>query len=236
MNLILIYDTDFYGANSARIDGERFTHITQVHRSAVGDTLRVGKLNGLMGTATITALGDSHAELAVTLTQAPPEKLPLTIILALPRPKMLRRIFRSVAELGVEQLIIINSQKVEKSFWNSPALSPDKVEGYLQAGLQQAKDTVPPKIVFERLFKPFVEDRLPTLLKDRRGLIAHPRTERPCPFQLNQACVLAIGPEGGFSDYEVNKFVAAGFDAVHMGKRILRVENAITALTSRLYG
>lgn len=219
-----------------RIADERFIHITQVHRAAVGDTLRVGKLNGLMGTATISALGDSHVELAVVLTQPPPEKLPLTIILSLPRPKMLRRIFRSVAELGVEQLIVINSQKVEKSFWNSPALSPDKVSGYLHAGLQQAKDTVPPTVVFERLFKPFAEDRLPDLVKDRRGLIAHPRTELPCPFQLNQPCVLAIGPEGGFTDYEVNKFVEAGFDPVHMGERILRVENALAALSSRLFG
>lgn len=236
MNLILLYDSDFYNANSACLEGERFTHITKIHRATVGDSLRVGKLNGLMGTATITTLSDNHAELSVALNQPPPEKLPLTIILALPRPKMLRRIFRSVTELGVEQLIIINSQKVEKSFWNSPALAPDKVTSYLHAGLQQAKDTVPPKVIFERLFKPFVEDRLPTLLEHRRGLIAHPRTELPCPFQLNQACVLAIGPEGGFSDYEVDKFIATGCDAVHMGERILRVENAITALTSRLFG
>ncbi|MDH5544880.1 MAG: 16S rRNA (uracil(1498)-N(3))-methyltransferase [Gammaproteobacteria bacterium] len=45
-------------------------------------------------------------------------------------------------------------------------------------------------------------------------------------------CVLLIGPEGGFSDEEVEKFTSLGFSAVSLGPRILRAETAtITAIS-----
>ncbi len=235
MNLIILFENDFTSDTHITLTDERFEHIRNIHQSTVGDSVKLGQLNGMMGAGVITAITDSKVDIEVTLNQAPPEKLPLKVILALPRPKMIRRIFRSIAELGIEELIVINSYKVEKSFWNSPALTEEKVEGYLIAGLQQAKDTVVPKISFKRLFKPFVEDELPAILQGSRGIIAHPATGNSCPHQINENAVLAIGPEGGFTEYEVNKFIEAGFEGIHLGERILRVENALAAITSKLY-
>ncbi len=103
------------------------------------------------------------------------------------------------------------------------------------AGLQQAKDTVLPRVSFKRLFKPFLEDELPAIVQGSRGIIAHPATGKPCPHSINESAVLAIGPEGGFTEYEVNKFIEAGFEGIHLGERILRVENALAAITSKLY-
>jgi 16S rRNA (uracil1498-N3)-methyltransferase len=235
VNLILLYDTDFITATSVTLSDDRYQHIRNIHQSKAGDSVRVGKLNGLMGTGIIQSIDQHAVKLTVELDQQPPAKLPLTIILALPRPKMIRRLFRSVAELGVEELIVINSYKVEKSFWLSPALDEQKVQFYLASGLQQAKDTQLPKVTFNRLFKPFVEDELPRLIKDCRGLIAHPGIGQPCPHTIESRSVLAIGPEGGFTDYEVGKFIDVGFEGIHLGERILRVENALTAITSKLY-
>jgi RsmE family RNA methyltransferase len=235
MNVIILFDQDFTATDTVLLSDERFTHIRNIHRAKVGDTVRVGKLNGLMGHAIIQTISDNAVQLRISLDQPPPAKLPLTVILALPRPKMIRRIFRSISELGINELIIINSYKVEKSFWQSPALDDAKVRSYLIAGLQQAKDTVLPQVSFHRLFKPFIEDELPGILNNRRGLVAHPATGQACPFNQKEAIVLAVGPEGGFTDYEVNKFFDAGCEGVHLGERILRVENALTALTSKLY-
>lgn len=235
MNLIILFEQDFLSDKTVRLTDDRFNHIKKIHRSEKGNTVKIGQLNGLIGSGVISEIADTYVDIEVTLTDIPPPKLPLTIILSLPRPKMIRRIFRSITELGIEQLIIINSNKVEKSFWQSPALNPENVDNYLIAGLQQAKDTVPPKVTFKRLFKPFVEDELPSLMTDSQGFIAHPCIGHACPHAFNQRSVLAIGPEGGFTDYEVNKFIDAGFDGIHLGERILRVENAVTALTSKLY-
>lgn len=235
MNLILLEEKDFLEPQRVRLDDQRFEQIKYIHGSQPGDRVRVGKLNGLMGEGLIEAINDHSVELSVVLDQSPPDKLPLTIILALPRPKMLKRIFRSLAELGVQELIIINSYKVEKSFWNSPALAEDKVHGYLVSGLQQAKDTVLPKVSFKKLFKPFVEDELPGIIKGSTALLAHPGTGEACPHQLNTAITLAIGPEGGFTAYEASRLIEAGCQQIHLGKRILRVENAISTLVAKLY-
>jgi RsmE family RNA methyltransferase len=235
VNLIILFEQDFLSEKKVRLSDERFRHIKTVHRSQAGHTIKVGRLNGLIGSGVITHMTDEAVDIEIELNQKPPQKLPLTVILALPRPKMIRRIFRSITELGIEQLIVINSNKVEKSFWQSPVLTPDNVNSYLIAGLQQAKDTVLPTVTFKKLFKPFIEDELPSIVHGAQGFVAHPGIGQPCPHSFNQRCVLAIGPEGGFSDYEVNKFIEAGFEGIHLGERILRVENAITALISKLY-
>ena len=235
MNLILLDTSDFISESCVQLEGSRLVHIQNVHGSKIGDTVRVGQLGGLVGSGTITELGQDKLTLEVKLNQQPPTKLPLSIILALPRPKMIRRIFRTVAELGVKRLHVINSYRVEKSFWQSPAINEHNVHQYLIEGLQQAKDTVLPQVSFHKRFKPFVEDELPGIIKNSKSLLAHPGLGESCPHQLNQPVTLAIGPEGGFIPYEVEKLQETGFDGIHLGKRILKVENALTTLIAKLY-
>lgn len=235
MNLLLLTPEDCVAPGEARIADRRLTHVREVHRASPGDTLRVGLLGGRMGQARLLALSDDEARLAFTLDAPPPPKLPLTLVLALPRPKMLRRIFQSVAALGVLRLVLVNSYRVEKSFWESPWLAAGAIREQLLLGLEQARDTVLPEVLLEPRFKPFVEDRLPALSRGTRALVAHPGAVHACPVALNAPATLAVGPEGGFIPYEVEKLQAAGFEAVHLGPRILRVETAVTALASRLY-
>lgn len=235
MNLLLLEPADFIGQGRVRLAGRRLTHMREVHRAAVGDSVRVGCLNGLMGDGVIHALDTEHAELSVAFDRPPPSKLPLTLILALPRPKMLRRVFQTIATLGVPRLILVNSYRVEKSFWQTPFLHPDSIRENLVLGLEQARDTVLPEVIVEKRFKPFVEDRLATLAQGTQGLIAHPGDFPPCPRALPGPVTLAIGPEGGWIPYEVELLQKQGLQPVQMGERILRVETAVTALVSRLF-
>ncbi|WP_461537712.1 16S rRNA (uracil(1498)-N(3))-methyltransferase [Spongorhabdus nitratireducens] len=235
MNLLLLQSDDFVSSDVARVTGARLKHVTDVHRAVPGDTLRVGALGGMMGEAVIEKLDADCLELSVSLDQPPPPKLPLTVLLALPRPKMLKRTLQTLSALGVESIVLMNSYRVEKSFWQSPWLAEDKIREQLVLGLEQARDTVLPEIIFEKRFKPFVEDRLPELMEGKRGLVAHPVASQACPIAMNEPSVLAIGPEGGFIPYEVEKLEEAGFERVHMGTRILRVEVAIPTIIGRLY-
>jgi 16S rRNA (uracil1498-N3)-methyltransferase len=235
VNLVILDEPDYIADNIVRLKDQRFTQISQVHRSAPGDTVRVGQLNGLMGTGKILALDEQSVEISVILDTPPPEKLPLTLVLALPRPKMLRRIFRSVTELGVEKLVLINSYKVEKSYWSSPALQPEKIRAGLIDGLQQARDTRLPEVQVKQRFKPFVEDELPAIVQGKQALVAHPCNEGMQPTTASQT-VLAIGPEGGFIDYEIEKLQQAGFQVISFGSRIYRVENAISYAIGKLFG
>ncbi|AXJ02821.1 16S rRNA (uracil(1498)-N(3))-methyltransferase [Pseudomonas fluorescens] len=235
MNLLLLEEADFIAADRVVLRDRRLTHMQEVHRSEVGDSLRVGRINGLMGSAELLRLDAGEAELRVNLDQPPPAKLPLTLVLALPRPKMLRRVFQTVATMGVSKVILVNSYRVEKSFWQTPFLEPEAIREQLILGLEQARDTVLPEIIIEKRFKPFVEDRLPAITDGTLGLVGHPGNFPPCPRALSEPVTLAIGPEGGWIPYEIDLLAKSGLQPVQLGERILRVETAVTALLARLF-
>ena len=234
MNLLLL-KPDQIAQQTAIVSGRQLEHLLAVQRAEVGDSVRVGVIDGLMGQGIIKTLSTLQATLEISLDAPPPPATPLCLILALPRPKMLRRTLQSVTAMGVKEIYLVNSSRVEKSFWQSPFLQPQAIEEQLILGLEQARDTLMPKLHMRKRFKPFVEDELGEIIKGSQALVAHPVTDVPCPINCSSAMTLAIGPEGGFIPYEVELLSSIGFEAVHLGPRILRVEVAVPALISRLF-
>lgn len=235
MNLILLQPSDFIASQRVRLQGRRLQHVLEVHQAELGQRLQVGLINGPTGLGTVLSLNHDSLELEVELNTPALPPLPLTLILALPRPKMLKRILQHCTSLGVQRLVLLNAYKVEKSYWQTPILEAASVQEQLILGLEQARTTFLPEVMLRKRFKPFVEDELATLAADSQKLVAHPYTEHACPANLQQACTLAVGPEGGFINYEVEKLQEQGFQAVHLGPRILRVETAVPVLISKLY-
>lgn len=237
MNLILLEPDDLVGDHLARVrDPRRLAHLHQVHRARPGDRLTLGVTGGGIGRGELLALDEHEARFAVDdLAEPPPPALPVHLVLALPRPRMLARSLEHVTALGVKHITLLHTRRVEKSYWMSPELAPEKIQAHLVLGLEQARDTRLPEVELARGFRPFVEDRLPGLLAGRRGLLAHPGMPDPCPRGLTEPSLLLVGPEGGFIPWEVEKLLAAGCEGIHLGPRILRVETAVTALLARLF-
>ncbi len=233
MNLLLFAPGECTAGGHLRLTDRRATHLRQVLQAKPGDEVQVGAIGGGIGRGIITAIDRHSVELRVTLSSPPPPKLPVTLLLALPRPKMLRRILRAAAEFGAAEIHLLNSFRVEKSYWQTPVLAPATVRDYLLQGLEQARDTLLPPVHLHTRFKPFVEDQLPGLLAGRDALLAHPGDAPLAPTGLERDTVLVVGPEGGFIPYEVEKLLAAGCRQVSLGPRILRVENAVAALLGR---
>ena len=134
MNLLLLEDADFLDTCHVRLQGRRLQHLREVHRAEVGSTLRVGRIGGLMGQGQLLQLDAQQAELRVALDQPPPAKLPVTLVLALPRPKMLKRTLQTIAAMGVPRLVLLNSYRVEKSFWQTPFLDAQAIREQLLLG------------------------------------------------------------------------------------------------------
>jgi 16S rRNA (uracil1498-N3)-methyltransferase len=235
MNLILLFKDDFIDGRKVRLGGRRLKHVLEVHRASPADELCIGMLGGEVGKGRITVLTGDYLEMDVQLGLAPPPALPVTLILALPRPKVLKRTLVTASSMGVKKIILINSYRVEKSFWQSPLLKKENIEMQLVLGLELARDTVMPEVVVRPLFKPFVEDELPVVIEKTTALLAHPQAPAECPRGLQGPTTLAVGPEGGFIPYEVEKFTSRGFLPVRMGERTLSVESAVPALLSRLF-
>ena len=241
MKCILLPAANFFD-NSAYInEAKQVEHISQVLAAKVGDTLKIGQLKGNLGSAIIADITPERIELCeVKLTIAPPPKLNLTVVLALPRPKVLRRLMMDMTALGVRDIILINSYRTQKSYWQSPMLG--RLDEFVLEGLQQGVDTVAPRISLQKRFKPFVEDELAQLITNR-AIIAHPYAELSFsqyvqkqlensepPHSSVLPSMVFIGAEGGWIDYEVELLARQGCQAVHIGPRILRTEAAVNAI------
>jgi len=192
-------------------------------------------LGGRIGMGTVTLIDSTALEMEIRLDRDPPAGLPLTVLLSLPRPKVLRRVLYSLSVLGAKRIILLNAARVEKSYWQSPFLSPEAVMHQLVLGLEQSCDTVLPEVILKPLFKPFVEDELPEIMAGTLALAAHPRAGASCPRGVIGPVTLAVGPEGGFVPYEIEKLVSLGFTAVSLGERVLNVETAVPTLISRIF-
>jgi RsmE family RNA methyltransferase len=136
--------------------------------------------------------------------------------------------------MGVKHIVLLNSWRVEKSYWQSPFLQPQALNELSLVALEQAVDTVMPHISLKSRFKPFVEDELEEFCAGTTRMVAHPYDAPECPRGPLGALSLAVGPEGGFIPYEVEMLKQRGFSAVNLGERILRVEDAVVALLGRL--
>ena len=235
MNLILLFDGDFLTPFSVRLTGRRALHVASVHRSRPGESLIVGLAGGQLGAGQVVHVDEDRVDLEVRFTREPPPALPCTLVLALPRPKVLNRVIASSVAFGVKRIFLINAWRVEKSYWGSARLSDDNLRLQSILGLEQAGDTVMPLIETRRLFRPFVELELPSIAAESLALVAHPGASAAAPREVTGPMTLAIGPEGGFITAEIESLVAAGFLPVSLGPRVLRVETAVAALLGRMF-
>lgn len=241
VNLILLFNEDFEGGapepsgGRVLLVGRRSEHVLSIHRAVVGDELCVGVADGRIGRGRIEVIRADRIEMQVELESDPPKALPVTLILAMPRPLVLKRVLISATAMGVKKIFLIQSNRVERSFWNSKVLREGELEKPLILGLEQARDTIIPDVQLRTRFRPFVEDELPGLIKGTRAIVAHPDSPTECPRAVQEPITLVMGPEGGFVPFEIERLEASGCSVVHLGERILRVETALPALLARLF-
>lgn len=235
MNLVLLEAAELDGTR-ATVGGRRARHIAGIHRAEAGKRLRVGVLGGTIGTAVVATVSSETVVFEdVVLGEPPPAAVACVLALALPRPRVLHRVLGAAATFGIKRIFLFGSRRVEKSYWHSPVVTDASIREQLLAGLEQGCDTVLPVVEQHRLFRPFVEDVLAAAAGESLRLVADPSGAEPCPRGVSSTVTLAIGPEGGFVDYELELLASNGFRAVTLGERPLRVEQAVAVLLGRLF-
>ncbi|HUJ29394.1 MAG TPA: 16S rRNA (uracil(1498)-N(3))-methyltransferase [Myxococcales bacterium] len=225
MNLLLLTATDLCPDGTARLAGRRVLHAREVLRAAEGDVLRVGVLGGKVGRAEIVRLSADELVLRVELTGDPPPRAEIDLLLAVPRPKALRRILPSLASLGIDRVVLLNSARVERSYFDSKVFA--QAPELFALGLEQARDTRPPELLVRERFRPFVEDELDGLFPASARLVAHPAAPPLERRSLPGRVLLAVGPEGGWVPFELELLRQHGFAPFTLGPRPLRVETAL---------
>jgi 16S rRNA (uracil1498-N3)-methyltransferase len=234
VNLVILEPGEAGDGGTLRLAGARAAHLLDVLHVAPGSPVRLGILNGPCGVGTVESIGDRTVTLRCAFEADAPDRPRVDVLLALPRPKVLRRLWAQLAAMGVGQIILTNAEKVERHYFDTHILSPETYRPLLIEGLKQARDTWLPAVSIHRQFKVLVEDDLDRLFPVGRRLVADPSgTERPRASN-HERMLLAIGPEGGWNDFELRLLDAHGFHRVGMGPRTLRTDTACIALLALL--
>ncbi len=240
MNLVLLSPAEIADHGLATVSGARADHLRRVLKVSPGDAVRVGILDGGMGVGTVTSIAGDHVELRCAIDWEIPPRPRVDVLLALPRPKVMRRLWAQLSALGVGQVILTNAEKVERDYFDSHVLQEDGYRPLLIEGLQQARDTRVPVVSIHKRFKVLVEDDLDGLCPHMRRIVAHPGGETPIARALGTAgaherVLIAIGPEGGWNDFELGLLDAHGFTRVGMGPRTLATTTACIALLTLVH-
>ena len=234
MNRILLRADELAPNGRVVLTDERARHIATVLKSAVGDTIRVGLLNGPLGHAEVMALSTKRVELAGHFDETEPPLPSVDLLLAMPRPKVMKRLWAPLASMGLGRIIITNAARVERNYFDTHWLDPVHYEPRLVEGLQQAGRTRLPHVTVARRFRPLIEDQLESLAPGTRRLVAHPH-EADSPAvafaaEPGRRLLLAVGPEGGWVPFELELLQAAGFSSVALPFGTLRSDIACIAL------
>ncbi|MDF1543813.1 MAG: RsmE family RNA methyltransferase [bacterium] len=244
MNLLILKEHDRISDHEFSVSGDRQNHINQVLKLEPGDQIKAGIVNGPVGLAQIERSDPQRLILTfVPADQQPPLPSPcIDLICALPRPQTVKKILNLAGTWGLRKLDFIRANRVEKSFYHSPLLEADKMRPFLIDGLSQGKQTRLPVVEIHQRFKPFFEHRFSTgdevsKPADRLKLLPHPEAETDLSHHFetdSRQIVIAIGPEGGWVDFEIDFMTELGFRTVRLARPVLRVESAALAALAQI--
>ena len=234
MNLVILERAEVRDSGVVELSGPRAAHLLNVLRVGLGDDVRVGLLDGARGTGVVESVAGGVVVLRCAFDAAVVPRPRIDVLLALPRPKVMRRLWAQIAALGVGQIILTNAERVERQYFDTHVIAPDCYRPLLVEGLQQARDTWLPGVSVHRRFKVLVEDELDGLFGFGRRLVADPGADRRLGTggwgPIDDRALLAIGPEGGWNAFEIGLLEAHGFEPIGMGPRTLRTDTACIAL------
>ena len=237
MNLLLCEPEDLLPDGTAVIAGRRLRQLREVIKAEPGKLCKAGMLDGMVGCAELLEIDAERAKFRFEPRQEPPPPLAATLLCALPRPLTFAKVLHSAVTCGVKKLHFFHSAKVEKSYWQSSKLAPEVIREEVILALEQCADTVMPEIFFHRRFRAFVEDEVPALIPESAlKIFGSPGAAEGVPVGAarDRHVAVAVGPEGGFNEFEEDLLQSAGFAAVTLGRRILRSEFAVNSIFTLL--
>lgn len=232
MNLLLAHEHEVEEGQLV-VSGRRARHAREVLRATVGDTLRIGIARQSVGQGQVLEIHDERIVIGA-LALNPIPKPQLSVILALPRPKALRRLLQTVASFGVAHIDLVNAWRVDKSYWKSPAVEVEAMQEQLWLGCEQGGSAWLPSITTHRFLVPYLEameaktEVTKIVMHPNAGSWLHQRRSA-----RDESAVLAFGPEGGWIGPELESLATAGFLKCSLSEATLRSEIAIAAAFSQ---
>lgn len=221
--------------DTAELAGNEAHHLLHVMRAKVGTELIVFDGQGAEFRAQIVEVRRTTVRLKILERLDADRELPLRITIGVALPKGDRQgwLVEKAVELGVARLVPLQTERgMAQPSDNAVArLRRRAIEACKQCGRNRI-----PEIAAAQSFESFIED----VSHEGLRLLAQPQGEQSIrglaqgALQSATEVVLAVGPEGGFTNEEVAAAVATGWTTVDLGPRVLRVETAVLALVAAI--
>jgi RsmE family RNA methyltransferase len=246
MNSLIILPDEVGDGAVATLVGSRARYAVDTHEVQEGQSLKVGVMDGARGEGRVLSVSPEKVTIELNLTASALEPLAVSLIVGVSRPQTVKKVIQSAVMFGVSSLHFVKSEKGEKSYLQSRSLDQDQIEEESLKAMEQVWDSRRPEIGVHRALSYFLKDKLSSV-EDATGrpgggeilkLIAHPGaaalTPADAPRVVDARTIIAIGPERGWSDREVQLFEEAGFTTIGLGDRVVRVELALVFLLGQL--
>ncbi len=247
MNIILFQESELNGF--LPISDYRAQHILNILHCVAGDSVEVGIINGVKGTATIRSIDHEQIVFDFHMTEEQSDLFPISVVIGHPRPQSLRRILRDLTTLGVSEMHFPRTEMSEKSYLKSSIWLQQEYLRFIREGVEQSSFTRFPEAKVHHSLKRCLDQI--SLAPDRIALDNdvfslnlsqyevestnnphHPdagsiidRTETAGQPRI----IIAVGPDRGWSDSERLLLKDRGFTMASLGKRILRTDTACIA-------
>lgn len=244
MNLLLIEVAELREDCVFTIADRRAQHLRTVLGVQVGSSVRTGVLGQHYGTSEVLEVTSDSITLRYEMVTTGPILTPVDLVLAIPRPKVITRTIEIAASFAVRRIDLTNAWRVDKSYFGSPRLAPEALALAARYGAEQGATIRIPQIRIHDRFMGMLDDRFVGIPVKMRHtiyteptlrLVAHPDAP-PIEDVVTEyeRTALAIGPEGGWIERELETLVARGFKPVSLGAPILRVEAAVASALGQL--
>src|SRR5690606_4118602 len=119
MNLLLLEPSEISSEGEVVLDGRRARHLIDVLKVREGSVVRAGVIDGPIGSARVVGVDAVRVRLSAHLEGPLPPRPAVDLLLALPRPKVLKRLWAQLAALGVGTVVLTNASRVERFYFDS---------------------------------------------------------------------------------------------------------------------
>ncbi|MBQ7236642.1 MAG: 16S rRNA (uracil(1498)-N(3))-methyltransferase [Clostridia bacterium] len=225
--------------NKAKITGADYNHITNVLRLKVGEEILISVL-GASHLSKIEDIDDSAVTVEIIKENYQDTSLPVKIHLfqGLPKSDKLELIIQKTVELGVESITPVEMERcVVKLDGKKKDGKTARWQAIAESAAKQSKRTNIPKVESVLSYKQILEkirdlDLFIIPYENAKGMQATKETLQS--LKSGMSVGVLIGPEGGFSDNEIELAKSLNAKTVSLGKRILRTETAAITAVSML--
>jgi 16S rRNA (uracil1498-N3)-methyltransferase len=221
---------------SAILEGEEHYHLSKVLRIKPGKRIWLIDDQGGCYLAEVREVGKEQTRLLILeKTEKEETKIHLTLAQALIKSKKMDFLIQKATELGINSFVAVIAARSVVKIQEKEAKKVERWQKIAAEAAKQSRRSFVPEIYSPQPFRSFIEKRRELrklLLCETRGRYLRdvfaegPRN--PAEGGISSVLIM-VGPEGGWTKEEENIALQRGFEAVSLGKQVLRSETAALA-------